>query len=291
MSRLDRSTSSSSERTDAPARASSSILRDRSELLRVASLRRTISSASRAFSRPRAIVVAASWAKASDGSGTSSRAPRETEDADQFVLAMQPDEQQRADPGVDQLAPRDRVERKAIDRSAHHAADRGERPDGGRVRPSDIAGDVLEGRGDVLDRDHLPDPAVGQHDRAVIRAGRRHDGVEGALREGRFRTCLAGRGRQGAQQREIPFEAGAQGVRPRRWRLRGPRRLRGRQARPALARRYPSPRELGADGRGTTAPGDRSRVRPAGGGPGRDRTRRDRALRPLLVHCDGRDWG
>ena len=38
-------------------------------------------------------------------------APRETEDADQLVLAMQPDEEQRADPGVDQLAPRDRVER------------------------------------------------------------------------------------------------------------------------------------------------------------------------------------
>ena len=37
--------------------------------------------------------------------------PRETEDADQSVLAMQPDEEQRADPGVDQLAPGDRVER------------------------------------------------------------------------------------------------------------------------------------------------------------------------------------
>ena len=38
-------------------------------------------------------------------------APRQTEDADQRVLAMQPDEEQRADPGVDQLAPGDRVER------------------------------------------------------------------------------------------------------------------------------------------------------------------------------------
>ena len=71
---------------------------------------------------------------------------------------------------------------------------------------------MLEGWGDVPDRDHLPDPAVGQHDRAVIRSGRRHDGVEGALRQGRLRAGLAGRGGEGAQQRKIAFEAVAQGV-------------------------------------------------------------------------------
>ena len=46
----------------------------------------------------------------------------------------------------------------------------------------------------------------------MIRAGRRHDRVKGALCEGRFRTGLAGRGRQGAKQREIPLEAVAHGV-------------------------------------------------------------------------------
>ena len=110
MSRLDRSTSSSSDRTDAPARVSR-----RSCAIDPSSCAWLVAPDD-LLGEPRVLETARDGARRELGEGFGRErhvvsAPGKAEDADQFDLAMQPDEQQRADPGVDQLAPRDGVER------------------------------------------------------------------------------------------------------------------------------------------------------------------------------------